>query len=290
MFDSKCLTTGEVAHLCRVSNATVKRWEAAGLLKSERTSGGHRRFRAEEVARFQRRQRLGLKHCHGDESIFTTAVRRDVKTYSGSPLFHSLMAGCEEGAANLLIDEYLREKPLAEIFDDSICPAMRQIGELWRGGEITVTQEHLATRTACNATNKLRSVLSAPETSGELAMCCAIESDFHELPTQLAQIILENEGWEVMNFGANTPLYALTEEVLRYQPKAVCISATVISDIERLVRDYQAFAEQINKLEIPVILGGRAFADQNIRRRFCADIYADSFGELAEFVRDSERN
>lgn len=82
MADIKGFTTIEVARLCRVSDATVKRWEEAGLLKSERTSGGHRRFRAEEVARFQREQGLGLKQSHGDESVTKTINRaREKKSF-----------------------------------------------------------------------------------------------------------------------------------------------------------------------------------------------------------------
>ncbi len=85
MADLKCFTTKEVARLCRVSDATVKRWEDAGLLQSERTSGGHRRFRAEEVIRFQREQCLGLKQSHGDESVIKATARvRDKKNPSDS--------------------------------------------------------------------------------------------------------------------------------------------------------------------------------------------------------------
>ena len=62
MTQTKSLTTRQVANLCSVSHATVKRWEDAGLLVSERTNGGHRRFRAEEVARFQLEQNLSLIH------------------------------------------------------------------------------------------------------------------------------------------------------------------------------------------------------------------------------------
>ncbi|MET0752238.1 MAG: B12-binding domain-containing protein [Pyrinomonadaceae bacterium] len=290
MFDSRCLTTKEVARLCRVSDATVKRWEDGGLLKSERTSGGHRRFRAEEIARFQREQGLGLKRCHGDTSVATaTARRRDSRIFSGSTLFHLLMCGCEEEAANLLIGENLHGKSLAEIFDDLVCPAMRQIGELWSDGEITVTEEHLATRAACNAVHKLRNALPVSESSGALAMCCAAEGDFHELPTFLVQIIFENEGWEVMNFGANTPLYCLAEEALQHAPKAICISATIISDIERLSRDYKNFSAQTEDAGISIILGGRAFSDNQIRRRFCAGRLVGNFAELAEFARNLVR-
>ncbi len=282
----KCLTTKEVARLCRVSDATVKRWEAGGLLRSERTSGGHRRFRPEEIARFQREQGLGLKICNGDESVTRTATRRLVnKNQSDSSLFHSLVAGCEEEAANALIGAHLHGKALSDIFDDLICPAMRRIGELWYKGELSVTQEHIATRIACNAVYKLRNVLPVSKPTGELAMCCAMEGDFHELPTHLAQTVLENEGWEVLNFGANTPLYSLAEEVLQHTPELVCISATVITDFERLSRDYKIFVEQIGKLKIPIIFGGRAFTDECIRQRFPADLYARSFAEAVNFTQ-----
>ena len=287
----KCFTTKEVARLCRVSDATVKRWETGGQLRSERTSGGHRRFRAEEVARFQREQGLGLKICNGDESVTTAAPRRRInKNQSDSTLFHSLVAGCEEEAANALIGAHLHGETLTAIFDNLICPAMRRVGELWYSGELSITQEHIATRVATNAVFKLRNVLPVPKMNGALAMCCAMENDFHELPTHLAQAILENEGWEVLNFGANTPLYSLADEVLQHAPELVCISATVIGDVERLSRDYKIFTEQIAKLKTRVIFGGRAFADEQIRRRFPADLYAQSFAEVINFTQEVSKS
>lgn len=291
MADIKGFTTIEVARLCRVSDATVKRWEEAGLLKSERTNGGHRRFRAEEVARFQREQNLGLKQSHGDESVVKTTNRvRAKKNYTESRFLQSLIEGGEEAAASIFITEHLEGKPLAEIIDRLICPAMREIGELWHREEISVTQEHLATRTVISAIYKLRSILPIPEMNKGLAICCAMEGDLHELPTLLAQIAIENEGLEVVNFGASTPLYSLADEVTRHSPNFVCISATVINDLERLTRDYKNFREQTAKLEISVLLGGRVFEDENIRGRFAGEFYARSFTEVAEFARNFYKN
>ena len=125
MGTAKSFTTREVARLCRVSDATVKRWEDAGVLNSERTSGGHRRFRAEEVARFQREQGLGLKQSHGDESVTKWTNRaRDKKVYSDSAFLQSLIDGGEEAATNFFITAHLKGKPLTEIIDRLICPAM----------------------------------------------------------------------------------------------------------------------------------------------------------------------
>jgi MerR family transcriptional regulator, light-induced transcriptional regulator len=295
MITVKFLTTKEVARLCRVSDATVKRWEDAGLLQSERTNGGHRRFRAEEVARFQRESNLGIKICHGDESAQgATTRRRARKSYTHHPFFesessqsvffHALIAGREEEATNILINDYLHGKTLSEIFDTTIAQTMRIIGELWRSGEVTVAQEHLATRAALNAIHKLRTTIPVAAANNKLAMCCAIEGDFHELSTNLAQIIFESEGYEVLNFGTNTPLYSFAEEILHHLPDIICISATIISDLERLTRDYKDFQTKIAKLKTSVIFGGRVFEEECLRQRFAADLYVNSFTKLTEYI------
>lgn len=283
----KSFTTIEVARLCRVSDATVKRWEEAGLLKSERTSGGHRRFRAEEVSRFQREQGLGLKRTHGDASVIKTAKRtRAGKPGSDKTLLPGLIEGSEEATANALILGHLEGKPLTELIDDMVCPAMREIGELWFRNEISVAQEHLATRTVISALYKLRSVLRVPESRNESAVCSSMEGDLHDLPTLLAQLVLENEGWDVVNFGAATPLHCLADEVLRHAPRLVCITSTVMNDLDRLTRDYKDFRSRIAKLAIPVLLGGRAFSDEHLRDRFPAERRPRSFTELADLARE----
>ncbi|MGI8668479.1 MAG: MerR family DNA-binding transcriptional regulator [Aridibacter sp.] len=285
--DSKCLTTKEVARLCRVSDATVKRWEEAGLIKSERTSGGHRRFRAEEVARFQQKQQLGLKCEHGDESVITAqSRRRKNKELCDSELFHSLIAGREEEVANMLINEFLNGKLLTELFDNSISKAMRRIGELWFEGKVSIAQEHLATQAMFRAIHKLRCVIPICEPCQKLAICFAIEGDFHELPTYFSQMTFENAGWEVINFGANTPLYVIAEEVLHHSPNMLCMSSSVMMDIERTSRDYEDFREKIKSKDFPIVFGGHTFEDEKIRNRFSADFYAKTFTDVADIVKD----
>jgi MerR family transcriptional regulator, light-induced transcriptional regulator len=282
----RSLTTKEVARLCRVSDATVKRWAEAGLLRSERTNGGHRRFRADEVARFQRESGLGQPQNCGDETVLKTVFEKRAKRFqSNSSLFQTIVLGREEETAAILINKFMNGEPLAAIFDDDICPAMQRVGELWFNGELTIAQEHLATRTVLNAVQKLRSIVPVAQAQhGRAALCCTVESDFHELPTHLVQTLLESAGWEVLNFGANTPLYALAEEVVEKRPRLVCLSATFLTDIERVARDYREFRNVIAKLNVTVIFGGRVLSEESVRRRFPADLHAFSFAELVKFV------
>lgn len=283
--DSNSLTTREVARLCRVSDATVKRWELAGLIKSERTNGGHRRFRATEIARFQQDQNLGVRQNARDESIIQVKKLNSAdKNLSDCTFFYSLVAGCEETAANRLINEYLNGISLTEIFDGLICSTMNHIGELWYQGKLSVAQEHLATRTVLSAMHELRKAISVGKSRQKLVICCAFEGDFHELPTYLAQMTFESEGWEVMNFGANTPLFSLTEEIEHHSPDMICISSTMMENIERSVRDYKDFIDKNNKRKFKIILGGHTFQDSKIHSRFPADFYPNSFGEVFELA------
>jgi hypothetical protein len=65
----------------------------------------------------------------------------------------------------------------------------------------------------------------------------------------------------------------------------VCISATVVQDLERLTRDYRDFRAKTAKLEIPVLLGGRIFTDEQLRKRFQAEFYPRNFTDVAEYAQ-----
>ncbi|RMG06317.1 MAG: helix-turn-helix domain-containing protein, partial [Acidobacteria bacterium] len=134
MKNKKTLTTNEVAKIFMVSDATVKRWAESGLLKSERTSGGHRRFRVDDVLKFQAKHGIGLKRRHGDDSPFKLARYRNTLRGEDSELLNALLAGCEEEAGTILLSEYLNGKTIEQIFDELVCPVMRRVGELWFEG------------------------------------------------------------------------------------------------------------------------------------------------------------
>lgn len=286
MITSKSLTTKEVAQLCCVSDATVKRWESAGLIQSERTLGGHRRFRIEEVARFQRTNGLGIQRSNSDDSVAAPIFRRNgADAHSDCEFFKALASGCEERACNYLIEMVLNDQSLEVILDTTVAPALKLVGDLWFEGKMSIAQEHLATRTVLCSLFKLRTILPVKEPNGMAAVCCSIEGDFHELPAHFSQMVLENEGFEVLNFGANMPVYALCDEISQTAPAIICISSAILTDMDRLARDFQIFNEKICRNKANVVLGGRAFENNEIQKRFPAEFYANNFSELASFAR-----
>ena len=272
------LTTRHVARLLNVSEATVKRWADEGVLKPEKTVGGHRRFGIESIAQLRRERNL---HA----AAATPVVRTKVKPVASAEDFVRLiLAGdqLETGAA--LVDAYLAHQSLESIFETIVTPAMHQVGELWLKGSVTVADEHLATHVVLTALQKLRSVMVPPEPNGSSAICCACEGDLHELVVYLVALILESQGWNVLNLGANTPLFSLQEMVSRQRPQLVCISARHIADLDRAAAEFAQLRRVANKLKAKIVLGGEAFSDPNMRGRFDADFFAADFPALSQFA------
>lgn len=275
------LTTKEVARLLQVSEATVKRWADDGLLHSSKTAGGHRRFSTQSIASLRREKGIGT----------ATALPRPPKkgralNLNSSVRFTELLLGGEEKeAAALLIHAYMEGQSLVALFDKTITEAMHEVGELWFRGTITVADEHLATRVVLSALQALRGIVVPAGSTGMKAICCGIDGDLHELPVHLAEIILENEGWDTRNLGPNTPLFSLREMVTQQRPQLVCISARSIADLDRATSEYAQLRKVTARLGASVVIGGEGFRDPTIRQRFPCDFYAENFAGLAKFVK-----
>jgi excisionase family DNA binding protein len=277
------LTTKAVARLLRVSEATVKRWADSGLLQSEKTVGGHRRFSLNAVASLRRE--LGIGPGAGKPSQKNTQKRASIDLPATAQFADTLLRADEEQAGALLVQAYLSGAPLTTLFDETVTKAMHHIGELWFKGSITVADEHLATRVVFSALQTLSAVTMPVQPTGQKAICCGIEGDLHELPVQLARIILESEGWEAQSLGPNTPLFALSDMVARQRPQLVCISARSISDLDRATAEYGQLRKVTGKLGVSVVIGGEGFRDPVFRERFPSEFYAGNFAGFAKFIR-----
>jgi methanogenic corrinoid protein MtbC1 len=200
----------------------------------------------------------------------------------------ALMDGRDEELSSLLINLYLHGQTVASLADRFLCAAMRRVGDLWHRGEITVAQEHVATRAALNALGSLEAVTHIDREGRRLALCCSVEEDFHYLPLRLAALTLAAEGFEVLNIGMSTPFSALTESLERFQPHLICVSSTVLINLDRAAHEYAGFHRAARRRRARLVLGGAGFADAGVRGRFPADLHAESFRQLEEFVATLE--
>ena len=287
------LTSREAARVLGVSEASVKRWADSGLLPTVKTAGGHRRFRPEDVAAVRRARPAAVgveppalkKVALGTTAPQAEALEPAREAALAEETFGALLEGRDEELSSLLVRLHLGGLSVGRIADSLLCAAMRRVGDLWHAGELTVAQEHVATRTATVALRGLQASLRKSGGGGRMrALCCSVEDDFHELPLRLAALTLEACGLAVFDLGTSTPFSALAEAVQRFRPEMVCVSSTVLLRLDRAAYEYAGFSKAARRSGSAVVLGGAGFREERVRGRLPADLHAESFCELEEFA------
>ncbi|MBV8860161.1 MAG: B12-binding domain-containing protein [Acidobacteria bacterium] len=286
------LTSREAARALGVSEASVKRWADSGLLPMEKTPGGHRRFRPEDVAALchARPAAVDMELPALKRVVLSTAAPQAEaleparEAALAEETFSALLEGRDEELSSLFVRLHLHGLSVGQLADSLLCAAMRRVGDLWHAGELTVAQEHVATRTALVALQGLQASLRKSGGGRMRALCCSVEDDFHELPLQLARLTLEASGLAVFDLGTSTPFSALAEAVHRFRPELVCVSSTVLQRLDRAVYEYAGFGKAARRAGAAVVLGGAGFRAEGLRGRLPADLHAESFRELEEFA------
>ncbi len=285
-------STKDLAKMWDVSESTIKRWADAGLLKCQKTVGGHRKFDIDEVSRFQHRsglvapRRKALKEhadLNGDLEKFLSA-----SDFSSLALMYKekALAGNERAAAALVTQAFLHDMSMPTICEKIIRPAMSDIGELWRVGEVEVFEEHLATFVTLQALSELQALVPRKRDQSRLALVGCSEGEFHQVATVMVRCLLESEGWKVISLGTHTPLYSFGDAIKRFKPDLVCISTTILYDLERVARDYSALHNLASRQKARLVVGGMALENEAVRARFRGALYVRSLYELLSLIRE----
>lgn len=155
-----------------------------------------------------------------------------------------------EGRCRRAVDELLQAQreeqlPLRSCILDVLVPAQREIGRLWHLGDSDIAEEHLVTSTTKRAIAALShaSTVSAPR--GLTVMTAAVEGDTHDVGGQALSALLEEQGWNAVDLGADVPAEDMVGARVALEPDLIVVSATLsiqLSALERTVRALRAEA------------------------------------------------
>lgn len=164
-----------------------------------------------------------------------------------------LLAGDEVGAWNVVEAALASGAEPVEIHLGLLAPALRTIGERWAAGELTVGEEHLATAAARRVIGRLGPRFSRRGRKRAVVVVGAVAGERHELPVAMLADQLRGAGFEVVDFGADTPPEAFAAAAKGLRPLAILVGATSAGHDEAL----RAVALAVHDVaEVPVLFGG----------------------------------
>lgn len=163
-------------------------------------------------------------------------------------------SGDTAGAMDLVIADLDATGSVAEVIDRLLAPLQRTVGERWHADRYSVAQEHAISAVVEDALGVLSLHARRTAAGHSLALVCA-EGEWHTTPARMAALLLREAGWRVDFLGGSTPAEHLQRALTETAPRLLTVSATLPLSLSGVV----PLLEVAHHLQIPVLVGGRAF-------------------------------
>lgn len=138
-----------------------------------------------------------------------------------------------------IIEEALQKGTLANsVYSLIIWPMMAEIDNLFRSGQITPVQEHMATRINRSIVDQLQNKLPRKVNKDKRIAICCTSPELHELGAQMIADLFESDGWDVRFLGGGLTNDDILEFTNRYNPDILLVYGTEpkqAPDIRRLI-------------------------------------------------------
>jgi MerR family transcriptional regulator, light-induced transcriptional regulator len=292
----------QVAQALQVSESSVKRWCDRGVIRTDRTHGGHRRIPLEYLMEFleSTNRRIIDPHAIGLQDhrqlnrdalagLELQAVQRsDDDSLVSDPMLReqferALLAGDEEQCRKVISSWYTLHGGMVSVADELLAPTFHAIGELWECGRADVYQERRGCEICIRLIHELRRLVSEPTPDAPLAMGGTSEHDHYQVANQLIEIIFREAGWRTISLGSAVPFSSMLSAIDRYRPRVYWLSVSYIADEENFLKQFEDFATAIPTGTM-LVVGGRCLTE-SLRRRMQFAAYCDSLRQLSMLAR-----
>ncbi|MCK3683676.1 corrinoid protein [Maribellus sp. YY47] len=174
-----------------------------------------------------------------------------------------------------------------EILSQALMPGMENVGIKFRENKVFVPQVLMSAKAMSKALVHLKPYfLSGQVTQKGTFIIGTVEGDFHDIGKSLVSMMVEGNGWEVIDLGTNVKAETFIEALKKHQNAILGLSAlltTTMMSMERITKAIRA--------EIPdaIIVVGGAPVNQDFCDRIGANAYAADPQGLVEYLNSVVR-
>ncbi len=173
------------------------------------------------------------------------------------PLLMALLAGDEPGVEDSFAEATRRGADLAEVARDLIGPALEELGRMWRSGDVSVAEEHLASALVSHGFAHMAAALPAPPLGAPRLLLACLAGEFHELGVRIVAEVARMAGWQADLLGANTPRECAIRFIALHRPAAVGLSLALAAHLAECGKT----VEEIRRISpgTKIVVGGYVF-------------------------------
>ncbi|MEK6407477.1 MAG: vitamin B12 dependent-methionine synthase activation domain-containing protein, partial [Acidobacteriota bacterium] len=238
----------------------------------------------------ERRLSEDLLWNRGDDPIaafaahFRSATSRQKKKASDLPLDERIgnyiIEGTKEG---LLADLELKLKEAApmDIINGPLMAGMSEVGRLFNNNELIVAEVLQSAEAMKAAVSYLEQFMekTADSSRGRIILA-TVKGDVHDIGKNLVDIILSNNGYQVVNLGIKVPPEVLIQAVREHKPDAIGLSGLLVKSAQQMVLTAEDLKDA--GIDQPLLVGGAALSD-----RFTRGKIAPAYGGTVVYANDA---
>lgn len=225
----------------------------------------------------------------GDDPVAKFAAHFRNVTRSNEPktrlplnerLARYIIEGSKEGLIPDLEIALKENKPL-DIINGPLMAGMDEVGRLFNRNELIVAEVLQSAEVMKAAVSFLEPHMekSASASRGKILLA-TVKGDVHDIGKNLVEIILANNGFQVVNLGIKVPPEQLINAIREHAPDIVGLSGLLVKSAQQMV----VTAEDLSKagIETPILVGGAALS-----RRFVDRSIAPMYGGAVAYAKDA---
>ena len=233
----------------------------------------------------EQRAAINQFHITAITEHFRKAGSRTKTRVADLPLDQRLANYIIEGTKDGLIADLDRKRaagttPL-DIINGPLMAGMAEVGRLFNNNELIVAEVLQSAEAMKAAVTHLEQFMEKADAAvrGKIILA-TVKGDVHDIGKNLVEIILNNNGYRVINLGIKVPPDVLIRAYQEHAPDAIGLSGLLVKSAQQMVTTAEDLKEA--GIRVPLLVGGAALSDRFTRTRI-----APAYGEAVCYAKDA---
>jgi 5-methyltetrahydrofolate--homocysteine methyltransferase len=224
-------------------------------------------------------------------ALFEGATTKSLKAgkaeeLAALPLDERLKRRIIDGEKNGLeadLAEALQTRPALDIVNETLLDGMKVVGELFGSGQMQLPFVLQSAEVMKSAVAYLEPHMEKSDAEGKGTIVLAtVRGDVHDIGKNLVDIILSNNGYNVVNLGIKQPVSAILDAAEEHRADVIGMSGLLVKSTVIMKENLEELNQRGLSAEYPVILGGAALTRAYVEQ----DLYEIYEGEV-RYARDA---
>ena len=216
---------------------------------------------------------------------FRTATKKEKVRTADLQLDERLANYIIEGTRDGLVEDLEKKRaeganPLS-IINGPLMDGMAEVGRLFNANELIVAEVLQSAEAMKAAVNHLEQFMEKADTAkrGKVVLA-TVKGDVHDIGKNLVEIILKNNGFDVVNLGIKVPPEDLIKAFQAHQPDAIGLSGLLVKSAQQMVITANDLKDA--GIGVPLLVGGAALS-----AKFTHSKIAPNYGGAVCYAKDA---